>query len=255
MLSLLGLVQLHLTASSGTSTSTSEFSILPNSNTPCPMRPCYTLSQVMDNPSNYFTSNTTVVFPPGHHEVSTEGQLVIQNVSNISLVGDNDNTTMIKCVGQFGLAFINITNLTVLKLYFSMCGAPISNPSPPAANLNKMMYFFDVTSSFRIDSSFPSIFSIYLLHITNLTANMLNISHSRGVGLLGINIFGVSSIQQAVFVNNTPNCAIVDSYSPVEAPVLNLTDSSFMLGTLNEYYSVFFCSWIECNSYTNYISR
>ena len=78
MLSLLGLVQLHLTASSGTSTSTSEFSILPNSNTPCPMRPCYTLSQVMDNSSNYFTSNTTVVFPPGHHEVSTEGQLVIQ---------------------------------------------------------------------------------------------------------------------------------------------------------------------------------
>ena len=88
VLGLLALVQLHFTASSGTSTS--EFSILPNSNTPCPMRPCYTLSQVMNNTSNCFTSNTTVVFPPGHHEVSTEGQLVIQNVNNISLVGDNE---------------------------------------------------------------------------------------------------------------------------------------------------------------------
>ena len=123
---LLALVQLHFTVSSGTSAS--EFSILPNSNTPCPMRPSYTLSQVMDNPSNFFTSNTTVVFPPGH-EVSTEGQLVIQNVNNISLVGDSDDSTMIKCVGQFGLAFINLTNLTVSKLHFSMCGAPISNPS------------------------------------------------------------------------------------------------------------------------------
>ena len=231
VLGLLALVQLQFTASFGTITS--EFFILPNSNTPCPMRPCYTLSQVMENPSNYFTSNTTVVFPPGYHEVSTEGQLVIQNVNNISLVGDNDNSTMIMCVGQFGLAFTNITNLTVSKLYFSMCGAPMSNTSQLAANLNEMIYVLDATSSFRIASSFPSMFSIYLLHITTFTANKLNISHSKGMGLLGVNIFGVSSIQQAVFVNNMPNCGIVflDSYSPTATPVLHVTDSSFMFGS------------------------
>ena len=52
--------------------------------------------------------------------------------------------------------------------------------------------------------------------------------------MLGVNIFGVSSIQQAVFVNNTPNCAIVflDSYSPMENPVLYITDS-FLLGTVS----------------------
>ena len=37
------------------------------------------------NPSSYFTSNTTVVFPPGHYEVSTEGQLVIQDVLRLFL--------------------------------------------------------------------------------------------------------------------------------------------------------------------------
>ena len=166
------------------------------------MRPCYTLSQVMDNPSNYFTSNTTVVFPPGYHEVSTEGQLVIQNVNNISLVGDSNDSTMIKCIGQFGLAFINVTNLTLSKLSFSMCGAAMSWPV------------------------------FHLLHITNLTATKLGISHSRGMGLLGDNIFGVSSIHQAMFVNNTPNCNIIFQYSGIsrETPVLNITDSLFMLG-------------------------
>ena len=118
LLGLLSLVQLHFTIHRLELVSTSEFSILPNSNTPCPMRPCYTLSQAMDNPSNYLTSNTTVVFPPGHHEVSTEGQLVIQNVNNISLVGDNDISIYQVC----RRAFINIT---VSKLYFSMCGAPL----------------------------------------------------------------------------------------------------------------------------------
>ena len=224
VLGLLALVQLHFTASSGTSTSTSEFSILPNSNSSCPMRPCYTLSQVMNNPSNYFTSNTTVVFPPGHHEVSTEGQLVIQNVNNISLVGDNNDSTMIRCIGEFGLAFINITNLTVSKLSFSMCGTPIPNS---LRGFKKIMDSF----TFNILPA-PLPVSIYLLNITNLTTNSLIISHSKGMGLLGVNIFGVSTIQQAVFVNNTPNCAIVflDSYSQTGTPVLNITDSLFMLG-------------------------
>ena len=203
VLSLLALVQLHFTASG---TGTSEFSILPNSDTPCPMRLCYTLSQVMDNSSNYITSNTTVVFPPGHHEASTEGQLVIQNVNNISLVGDNDNSTTIKCVGQFGLAFINITNLTVSKLHFSMCGAPMSWPA------------------------------FHLSHITNLTATKFGISHSKGKGLLAVNIVGVSSIQQAVFVNNTPNCVILFEYSDssMETPVLHITDSLFMFGVSDD---------------------
>ena len=215
---LLALVQLHFTASSGTSTR--EFSIQPNSNTPCPVRPCYTLSQVMDNPSNYFTSNTTAVFPPGHHEVSTEGQLVIQNVNNISLVGDSNDSTMIKCVGEFSLAFINITNLTVSKLSFSMCGAPVSKGLWRPTILLRISWFLHFTVP------------IYLLHITNLTATNLVISHSKGMGLLGVNIFGVSSIQQAVFVNNTPNCVIVflDSHSPAATPALNITDSIFMLG-------------------------
>ena len=232
VLGLLALVQLHFTASSGTSTS--EFSILPNSNTPCPMRPCFTLSQVMDNPSNYFTSNTTVVFPPGHHEVSTEGQLVIQNVNNISLVGDNNDSTMIKCVGQFGLAFINITNLTVSRLSFSMCGAAMLNASLLPRKLFFETIFYFIRFTFSIPS-FPSTFSIYLFNITNLTATKFGISHSKGMGLLGGNIFGVSSIQQAVFVNNTPNCEIVflDGHSPAANPVLYITDSLFMLGTIS----------------------
>ena len=170
LLNLLALVRIHFTASSGTS----EFSILPNSNTPCLMRPCYTLSQVMDNPSKYFTSNITVVFPPGQHEVSTEGQLVIQNINNISIVGDNNDSTLIKCVGEFGLAFINITNLTVSKLHFSKCGASMSGALQLATNLFNGTYD-PFTFPNNIFSPVPSTFSIYLLHITDLTATSLSI--------------------------------------------------------------------------------
>ena len=236
-LSLLALVQIHITASSGTGTSTSEFSILSDLNTPCPMRtPCYTLSQVMDNPSNYFTSNTTVVFPPGHHEVSTEGQLVIQNVNNIFLVGDNNDSTVINCVGEFGLAFINITNLTVSKLHFSECGASMSSALQLATNLFNGTYDpFTFLNDFF--TQVPSIFTIYLLHVTNLNATNLSISHSNGMGVLGANIFGVSYIQQAVFFKNMPNCAIIflDSYSPAGTSILYITDTLFELGRMDPF--------------------
>ena len=114
----------------------------------------------------------------------------------------------------------------------------MSNASPLAVNLNEMIYIYDVTTSFfRIASSFPSIYSIYLLLITTFTANNLNISYSRGMGLLGVNIFGVSSIHQTLFVNNTPNCAIVflDTYSPIETPVLYIDNSSFIFGSSTIY--------------------
>ena len=126
---------------------------------------------------------------------------------------------MIKYKGQFGLSFVNITNLNVSSLWFLGCGAAI--PHLPT-NLSKILY-----SRHR---SYPSIFSIYLLHITNLTVTNLVIIHSKG--MLGANIFGVATVQQAVFVNNTPNCAIVfmDSYSQGATSLLYITDSLFMSG-------------------------
>ena len=71
------------------------------------------------------------------------------------------------------------------------------------------------------------------MNITDLTATKFGISHSKGMGLLGGNIFGVSSIQQAVFIGSNPNCAIIflDSYCPPKTPVLHITDSLFSLGT------------------------
>ena len=92
-----------------------NFSILPNSNNACPMRSCYTLL-CYGQPFKllHFQYNSGVS--------STEGQLLIENVNNISLVGGNDNSTMIKCVGEFGLVFINITNLTVSNSPFRSVG-------------------------------------------------------------------------------------------------------------------------------------
>ena len=176
---------------------TSKFFIMPSSNTNCPKRPCYTLSQLTENTSQYFTSNTTAVFPPGYHKISTEGQLVIQNVSNIFLVGGNRNSlTMIHCTEHFGLAFINITNLTIAELYFSMCGIPLSYTALQLSNhLAISFHIYDYPHVAFIDYLKSSSVTLYLAHITNCFIKKLQVQGSKGVGLLGVNIFGVSFLQ------------------------------------------------------------
>ena len=190
---------------------TSKFFIMPSSNTNCPKTPCYTLSQLMENTSQYFTSNTTAVFPPGYHKISTEGQLVIQNVSNIFLVGGNRNSlTMIHCTEHFGLAFINITNLTITELYFSMCGIPLSYTALQLSNhLAISFHIYDYPHTAFIDYLKSSSVTLYLAHITNCFINKLQVQGSKGVGLLGVNIFGVSFLLQSQFISNSPNCVII----------------------------------------------
>jgi len=216
-----------------TSSSTSKLFIMPSSNTSCHTMPCYSLSQVMESPSQYFTPNTTAVFPPGYHKVSTEGQLVIQNVSNIFLVGDSHNTTVIQCMKQFGLAFINITNLTISEIYFSMCGVPLLYTAQQASGLLAISFhIYKYPQIALFDYLKSSSMTLYLAHITNCYIHKLHVHGSKGVGLLGVNIFGVSFLHQSQFISNSPNCVIIfpEYYTPISSSIQYITDSVFMFG-------------------------
>ena len=67
----------------------------------------------MFNSSEYFASNTQQQFLQGLHHLPTN--LIIQNVSNISLIGMAYGTTpetVIQCTTSVGIIMFNITNLT-----------------------------------------------------------------------------------------------------------------------------------------------
>ena len=186
-----------------------------------------------------------MAFPPGYQEVSIEGQLLLQNVNNISLTGDDHVKTVIQCTGQFGLAFINIKYLTISNLEFAMCGAPISSTA-----LRESAYILKLSDLFSpkklYDNSLHSALvnylklspavSIYLVHITNLNIHDLNVHHSKGGGFLALNTFGVSYIEQSVFANNTPNFILMflDSNSPLRMVLPSthyITNSEFKFGS------------------------
>ena len=104
---------------------TRELYVKPSSTAACPSSTCYTLDHILQNPSQYLISNLTIFFFADTYEISTEGQVVVTNVSNIAFVGSVRKAQLhskIRCKKHFGLAFMKGTNVNVSHLSIERCG-------------------------------------------------------------------------------------------------------------------------------------
>ena len=88
---------------------------------PCPaeMSPCLTLNQFASNRDYYLSKNTsvTLTLQQGTHRLDSE--LTVENVSQLSIVGDRMQNVSIECNERF--TFVNVTKLNVSGLKFVGC--------------------------------------------------------------------------------------------------------------------------------------
>ena len=91
----------------------------------CPSCPyndhCDTLSEYAQEAELYFTSNTTMVFLPGHHTLNTN--ITVANASNLTMRSESSsgNRTTVVCNGAVGLSFTNMVGLKIYSLTFTSC--------------------------------------------------------------------------------------------------------------------------------------
>ena len=92
--------------------------VTPSPHTACPSTPCHLLSQYIENATEYFLSNTTMIFLPGKHTFNVMAN--VTSVTGFSLVGGSENTSTIVCSGLRcgGFYFDNVTGLNVTQLSF-----------------------------------------------------------------------------------------------------------------------------------------
>ena len=120
--------------------------------------------------AGYFVSNTQLYFLPGLHHLHTN--LIIQNVSNIALIGTMAYGTVpettIQCTSSVGIVMLNISNLVIKNLIFKNC--EIQQHEKQAA--------------------------IFIEECSFVQLNFIRIYHDEQViSLLGINILGDSYLQ------------------------------------------------------------
>ena len=220
-----------------------QFYVVPSSSTSCPKEPCYTLTDLIQNSSQYFASDTVIILLAGNHQTNISKNLTvfIKDVRNISMIGydhtNSDSKSVIQCTGSLGFVFINVTTLKIARLKLISCGALF----PSAFTVEeKFVYPRDFRTKIPLTNNHKVTF--YFLQTINVTISEVTISNSTGAGLLGINMLGLSNISQIVLNGNRPNCLMIflniPSISQATAPThLNIEDSQVMFGKIPSNFS------------------
>ena len=162
-----------------------EYFVTPSKGTPCPAFPCHTLSHYLENTTQYFTFNTRISFLHGVHEINKSGVFTIKNVTNLTLTGytvSSSHAAKIICTQPAVLVFQNIVNLVLKHFTVLYCGYPFL--------------------TFRKMSSLATSAAVFLRNITSLKLSEISVENSTGIGLVGTNILGNSSISHSRFSFN-----------------------------------------------------
>ena len=97
--------------------------VRPSPLVPCPAEPCHTLSEYAHNVSHYFTSNTTLIFLSGTHDLDTN--LTVSGLTSLQLVGNTSEPTSCKvvCTQHAHVNVSNVAHVVISTLSFSSCGS------------------------------------------------------------------------------------------------------------------------------------
>ena len=148
----------------------------------CVQLSCPTLQHIIDHHHMYFMSNTTLLFGEGEYN-HVQGDLIVQNVTNFSLICNTSDTTspvgIIRCLPEHLIYFYNVTNLLIKNLKFQGCGSLMPKFSGP-------LY---VSGAVRLYWA-----SVYIHYCSNVEAISLVIENPVGYAISGLNVMGNSSL-------------------------------------------------------------
>ena len=96
--------------------------VRPSPLVPCPAEPCHTLSEYALNVNHYFTSNTTLIFLSGTHDLDTN--LTVSGLTSLQLLGNTSEPTSCKvvCTQPAHVNVSNVAHVVISALSFSSCG-------------------------------------------------------------------------------------------------------------------------------------
>ena len=158
--------------------------------THCSGEPCHILSYYQQHISQYFVSNTTVVFMNGTHSLEGLHPLVIQDIENFTMKGTGglfhglenllESSSRIECNGihRSGFKFINVYQVQIENLTFAYCSQEV---------------FYNIHAALAFDVAHNVIFS------------RVTVRNSSGYGLHADQVFGNVQVYESAFLDNTGN--------------------------------------------------
>ena len=156
----------------------------------------------LDSALSTLRPNTNLQLQTGQHVLRQYHGSALWNLVNISLIGSSRDAVSITCLAGSGtgLAFINVTNLVVANITINSCGLTNSSLKDVTDFIDKILHVhFMVPDTIQV--------GILLAQCTNLVMSNCLITNTSGIGMLGINIIGSSTLFNVDFTYNIrPQC-------------------------------------------------
>ena len=148
------------------------------------------------------TSHTTILLETGNYSI--DEFILVHGVTNITLKAEF-KVVSIQCVKNTGLAFINVSQLSLLNIVIDGCGFTGTDIE------NTVDILKDTVNIFY---AIPKVVRIAMLlgHSENVTMENVTIMSTRGFGLVGINVIGSSRLNGVLFFNNSHPGTCVPPY-------------------------------------------
>ncbi|XP_065919370.1 uncharacterized protein [Dysidea avara] len=145
----------------------------------------------MDDNSQPFMCNSNIsTLSAGKYMLTNT--CIFDSIDNVVLSGEGSNNTIINCTGEGSITFRNANKFTVSNLTITNCGTLGSNRS--------------FTSNFPLPHALMKHkIALLLINCSNVTISNLHMTHNPGLNLVGINVFGNSTMDGVVIDNIVSN--------------------------------------------------
>ena len=157
--------------------------------TQCPVQPCHTLAEYLENSTWDNTSHARVVFMPGHHRVAQSFR--VRYAFNLTLLG----STRVNHTLHDTRPILHISTIWFHKII----------------NLN--LTGIIVIKSYELEQAFSNS-ALKFANIFNLRVSQIAL-HSTRVGITIDNVFGNSVIEQSSFKYGLAQISILSIYCPL----------------------------------------
>ena len=196
----------------------------------------FTLSHYLQHSTEYITSNIQMNFLPGKFNLSSN--FTISNISNFSLVGNQQKSPVIQCSNSSAILLYNCTNITIHELELTGCATHVSDRVSKTSSLS-LLYCSNVMILYLKTDYIKNNYGVLAINtfgnstIQKLTSNRINIVYDLGKKSFTCNIIqlAVSHFKRVTRNSSSKfyavNIAIKNYCSIVK---INLTDIIFHTG-------------------------
>ena len=172
--------------------------IVPSPTPDCWSPSCLTWSQCLADPSQCFTSHTTVTMLPG--EYILHEHVAVSHVASLSIYGSRsevngsarENQVIINCeYREGGVGFMAVIDFSLSGITIVKCGVK------------------EVNISFS-EGMLSPYFALHILEGFNVNLGFMFITNSTQIGLLCLNLLGTSGIHDSVITHS--NYRLLEKY-------------------------------------------